>query len=723
MENKTRPDKPLQAERLRKSAEERLRELKAKHLEGEVYADTQKLIHELQVHQIELEMQNEELKKARFDLEDSRDRYIDLYDFAPVGYITFTGDGLIAEINLTCANLLGVVRQKLINGRFRIFVAPDSIEQWDAHFLSVLRHGEKQSCDLRLQRDDGSTFYARLESIRMDLPDRQAGMPGRTFAVRTAITDITMQKLTRLCEQLTRDILDLLNRSRAARDTVCDILQSVKERMGFEAVGIRLHEDGDFPYYKTSGFTDDFVLAERYLCVHDDAGNILLDEQGRPLLECMCGNVIRGRTDPALPFFTEGGSFWTNSTTELLASTTEKDRQSHTRNRCNREGYESVALIPLRSDNEVIGLLQLNDRRRNCFTLEMINFFEGLGASIGIAISRKHREQSILQAEQKYRSIVENAVEGIFQATPEGQFISVNPALASMIGYDSPEAMIKDVANVGKQLYVNPEERIRYKKILEEQDTIKGFEIQHYKKDKSKIWVSINARAVKDETGKLRYYEGTIEDITTRKLAEEELQNTLEKLRKSLAGTIQVVSMTVETRDPYTAGHQRRVANLARTIAQEMGLSNDTVDNIRMAGVIHDIGKISIPAELLAKPTKLTNIEFSLIKVHPQTGFDILKDVGLPYPVAEIVFQHHERLDGSGYPQGLKDDQILLESKILAVADVTEAIATHRPYRPALGIDVALDEIAKNKGKLYDEKVVEVCLKLFREEGFTFEGA
>jgi putative nucleotidyltransferase with HDIG domain len=179
--------------------------------------------------------------------------------------------------------------------------------------------------------------------------------------------------------------------------------------------------------------------------------------------------------------------------------------------------------------------------------------------------------------------------------------------------------------------------------------------------------------------------------------------------------------MTVETRDPYTAGHQRRVANLARTIAQEMGLSSNTVDNIRMAGIIHDIGKISIPAELLAKPTKLTNIEFSLIQVHPQTGYDIIKDVGLPYPVAEIVLQHHERLDGSGYPQGLKGDQILLEAKIISVADVVEAIATHRPYRPARGIEPALDEIEKNIGILYDEKAVDVCLRLFREKGFAFE--
>ena len=150
-------------------------------------------------------------------------------------------------------------------------------------------------------------------------------------------------------------------------------------------------------------------------------------------------------------------------------------------------------------------------------------------------------------------------------------------------------------------------------------------------------------------------------------------------------------------------------------------MSSEAVDIIRMAGAIHDIGKISVPVEILAKPGKITDIEMSLIKVHPQAGYNILKDVELPYPIAEIVLQHHERVDGSGYPQGLRGGQILIEAQIIAVADVVEAISSYRPYRPALGIDAALEEIEKNKGILYDEKVVETCIKLFREEGFEFE--
>jgi putative nucleotidyltransferase with HDIG domain len=178
----------------------------------------------------------------------------------------------------------------------------------------------------------------------------------------------------------------------------------------------------------------------------------------------------------------------------------------------------------------------------------------------------------------------------------------------------------------------------------------------------------------------------------------------------------------VETRDPYTAGHQIRSANLARTIATEMGLSQEKIEGIRMAGSIHDIGKLSIPAEILSKPTKLSEIEFSLIKEHARQGYEMLKNVESPWPLAEIVYQHHERMDGSGYPRNLKGNDILIEARILNVADVVEAMASHRPYRPALGIDAALEEIEKNRGILYDKTVVDVCLTLFRKKGFQLEG-
>ncbi len=209
-------------------------------------------------------------------------------------------------------------------------------------------------------------------------------------------------------------------------------------------------------------------------------------------------------------------------------------------------------------------------------------------------------------------------------------------------------------------------------------------------------------------------------DITRLKEAEEQLQRTLDSLRKAFGTTIQVMVSAVETKDPYTAGHQIRSADLARAIATEMGLTHERIDGIRMAGTIHDIGKLSVPAEILSKPTELSELEFSLIKEHAQKGFDILKDVESRWPLAEIVYQHHERMDGSGYPRGLKGEGILLEARIIAVADVVESMASHRPYRPALGLEAALKEIEDNAGTLYDRDVAEACLKLLREKRFEF---
>ena len=203
--------------------------------------------------------------------------------------------------------------------------------------------------------------------------------------------------------------------------------------------------------------------------------------------------------------------------------------------------------------------------------------------------------------------------------------------------------------------------------------------------------------------------------------AGKEIELHVEKLQNALADTIKVVASTVEVRDPYTAGHQRRVATLARAIASEMGLSDHQTEGIFMAGVVHDLGKIYVPAEILAKPSRLNDIEFNLIRTHSQVGYELLKTIDFPWPIAQIVYQHHERLNGSGYPQGLLSDQILIEAKIICVADVVEAMASHRPYRPARGVDAALEHIQEEGGTLYDSSAVNTCLKLFTEKGFQFD--
>ena len=203
--------------------------------------------------------------------------------------------------------------------------------------------------------------------------------------------------------------------------------------------------------------------------------------------------------------------------------------------------------------------------------------------------------------------------------------------------------------------------------------------------------------------------------------ATQELRKTNERLRKVLDATIQAMARTVEVRDPYTAGHQRRVTDLACAIGAEMGLSDDKIYAIRTAGAIHDIGMISVPAEILSKPGKLTEIEFGMIKSHPHVGYEILKDIDFPWDVARIVLQHHERTDGSGYPQCIREKDILLEARIIGLADVVEAMASHRPYRPALGIGKALEEILRNRDTLYYPEIADACLRLFRQKGFKLK--
>jgi HD-GYP domain-containing protein (c-di-GMP phosphodiesterase class II) len=205
-------------------------------------------------------------------------------------------------------------------------------------------------------------------------------------------------------------------------------------------------------------------------------------------------------------------------------------------------------------------------------------------------------------------------------------------------------------------------------------------------------------------------------DITERKKVEASLQQTMLKLRQSLKGTISVISKIIDMRDPYTSSHQKNVAEFALMIGQGLGLSAEKIEDLQMAALIHDIGKIDVPTEILCKPTKLRKTEFELIKEHPQSGFDAIKNSELSETIKQVILQHHERLDGSGYPQGLKSEDILLEAKIIAVADVVDAMVSHRPYRASLGLHAALVEIMKNRGTLYDSEVVGVCFKILTEE-------
>ncbi len=231
--------------------------------------------------------------------------------------------------------------------------------------------------------------------------------------------------------------------------------------------------------------------------------------------------------------------------------------------------------------------------------------------------------------------------------------------------------------------------------------------------------VDVEMRGVKIKWDGQVAYLATLRDISARKRTEKALNLSLENLEKSLEGTIQSMALTLETRDPYTAGHQRRVAKIACAIAGELGLSEEMIEGLKMTAIIHDLGKISVPAEILSYPGKLSVNQFNIIKEHSQIGYDIMKKIEFPWPIAQTIYQHHEKMDGSGYPQGLSGKNIMIEARILTVADVVEAMASHRPYRPKLGIDVALKEVYSNRGTHFDKKVVDACLTIFNRNGFT----
>jgi len=327
-----------------------------------------------------------------------------------------------------------------------------------------------------------------------------------------------------------------------------------------------------------------------------------------------------------------------------------------------------------------------------------------------------------------FEQLFEQGPDGIALEKPEdNRIIRVNSAFETIFGYSRDECLGKKL----NDLVVPPT-------LIDEASALDDIgsrgeplfrETVRMRKNGDNFDASISSVPVVSGDDLIATY--TIyRDISKRKKAEreilasrEELGYNLDRMQRIWEQTIDVLSTAAETRDPYTAGHQRRVAALAVAIAREMGLSAQTVHAVSLAARIHDIGKINIPAEILSKPGKLGEVEFGLIKTHPEVGYQIIQGIEMPWPVAEVVRQHHERLDGSGYPRGLQGEEILPESRIVIVADVVEAMASHRPYRAAKGIEPALDEIESGTGVKYDPEVVKACLKLFREGDFEFPQA
>ncbi len=345
--------------------------------------------------------------------------------------------------------------------------------------------------------------------------------------------------------------------------------------------------------------------------------------------------------------------------------------------------------------------------------------------STGTNLSERLKaEQQIKEMLEQNERILNNLQDAYFQADLDGSFRMLNPRAIEMYGY-SQDAEMKRVSM--HQLYADPEGHAALLEKLKSNGRVTNYECLALKKSGLKFWISMHVQYQKDDAGIVTGIEGLIRDISKRKALEEEVEKqhqslieTNEVLENRLKQSINALSKMGELRDVYTAGHQKRVQQLACEIGRYCGMSQEAITNLSYGALIHDIGKIYIASDILNKPGKITNLEYQILQTHAEHGYHIVREIDLPQEILTMILQHHERLDGSGYPGGLQGDQIILESKILAVADVVEAMTSHRPYRPALGIDAALNEIEVNKGTKFDPAIVDICVSLFRKHNFSF---
>ena len=336
-----------------------------------------------------------------------------------------------------------------------------------------------------------------------------------------------------------------------------------------------------------------------------------------------------------------------------------------------------------------------------------------LQTTIEMAFYKAKMDKTLREREQWLSTILKSIGDGVIVTDIEDLISFMNPLAERLTGWNQSDVLKRPLADILPNQPAAPAELSNGPApAVENVLTAKGGE---------KIPIEQTVTAFIDARKRRLGNVLVFRDITRHKRTEADLRASWSRLQKALAGTIEAMRLTIETRDPYTAGHQRRVSQLSCAIAQDLGLPQEQIDGLRMAGDIHDLGKIYIPAQILSKPGYLTDIEFSILRMHAQVGYDILKSIEFPWPLAQIIYQHHEKLDGSGYPNNLKDGEILLEARIIGVADVVEAMSSHRPYRPSHGVEKALEEITQNRGRLYDAAVVDGCLGLFREKGFSFD--
>ncbi len=533
------------AQALRRQAEENLRQkaIKESNNRSPRSADeTQVVLHELRVHQIELDIQNEELRRAQVELDGMRARYFDLYNLAPVGYCTISEQGLVLEANLTAANLLGEERGALVKQPFTRFIWKEDQDIYYLHRKQLFATREPQVCELRMVKSDGSTFWAHLVTTAAQDPPISAGQDeGGALVCRAILSDISGLKAAdtehtreRKYQEIARTILQILNEPGNLLECVERVLTTLKAETGLDAVGIRLQKGEDFPYLVQQGFPEDFLLTENTLLTRSIDGGLCRDKDGRVILECTCGLVLSGKTDPHNPLFTAGGSCWINDTFPLLDIPSRDDPRLHPRNICMHQGYASLALVPIRNKDQIIGLIQLNDRRKGCFTLKSIEQLEGIAAHLGAALSRKQIENDLRESEARYAATMSAVDDGLWEwHVPSGQTI-FSAIYYRMLGYQEGEFPAS--YDAWREL-VHPDDLARVETDLRlSLQSGKGFiiDLRMKKKTGEWLWVSARGKAIeKDAEDQGLRLVGTLSDITERKWVEAEKVRLETQLRQA----------------------------------------------------------------------------------------------------------------------------------------------------------------------------------------------
>ncbi len=695
---------PEASNNLRARAEERLKQKKLSTASSALSTlsspdEMQRLIHELTVHQVEIDMQKDELVYSRTKLEESLDSYTKLYDFAPTGYLTLDRESKILQANLTATKLLGVGRSRLQGMWFKRFVVPEDRQVLDAMLEQVFTKRVPGICVLKLVADTvppskaTESHVARI--VRLD-----AANCDTEHACWVILSDITEQKnAEHELQRMSRALLAIkscdlaLVYSTDEMELVQKICNIVVDIGGYRMAWIGYRENDEAKTVRPiaqSGFEEGYL--QTITIVWDDT----------PFGRGPTGTAIR-TGQPATSF-------------DIIHDPNMQPWQKEAR----KHGYAASLSLPLKADQEVFGALSIYSNHPGAFNAEEINLLTALADNLAYGITmlriRKAKQRSdseLKQSEERFRMFFEgHSSPMLIVDLDTGSIIDANPAAVEFYGWSINELRrmrIHEINTLPSEEVNKYLEKVRF-------GGRRRYLFQHRRADGSLRDVEVFPNIIKVEGKDLVY--AIMHDITEQNIAEHKIKSYVIQLEKAMESTLQAVAKVVESHDPYTAGHERRVGIIASDLAREMGLNEEKCHTLQLIGLVHDIGKMSIPTQILIKPGTLTAIEFELVKTHAEQGYEILKDVEFPLPIAEIIREHHERMDGSGYPQGLKSEEILLEARILAVADVLEAMASIRPYRPSKGLEEAIHEIESNRVQLFDPEVVDAMLRLFNEKGY-----